>query len=109
MTKINYRNITMNMFEDLNVSLEIGTENRKIEIEGLFRSDMQMIGGDTRQRTFNTFDEIERRGFDLNGEIEAGNTVSFTIRYNFTFNKRKESVLAQKYKWNPSRQEWEIL
>ena len=108
MTRIHYRNITNNRFTDLTIIVRVIGANRTFDLSDLFRKQMTMIGLDSRQRTFNTFSELNSRGLSLQEVASAGNEVKLTIDYDYTFNNKHDHVKAQMYRWDTIRQKWEI-
>ncbi|OEE73658.1 hypothetical protein A1QQ_16975 [Vibrio ordalii FF-167] len=105
---LQYRNVTQNRFNDLTIDIKVMAANRTYSLSELFRSNMAMIGYDQRQRTFDPIQELNNRGLNLQQVAGQGNEVSLEVSYSYTFNGVKDSVLAQMYRWNLARNEWEI-
>ena len=80
-------------------------------LSDLFRKDMYMTNHDSRQRTFITLDELQKRGFDLESAIEQDQKVVLTLGYKFTFNNKQEEIKVQQYFWdkNNTQNRWTIL
>ena len=108
LTRIHYRNITANKFFDLTIAVTVKAENRTIDLSDLFRANMTMIGLDTRKRTFNQNQMLKKQGMDIEKIAKEGNEVILNISYSYTFNKIKDIVDAQRYRWNAERRVWEI-
>lgn len=107
-SRLHYHNITNNRFTDLTLNLKVTACNREYSLSELFRKKMTMIGRDQRQRSFQPIKELKALGLDLQATAESGNEVTLEIEYEYTFNKVKDLVNAQMYRWNASRREWEI-
>jgi len=96
-TGINYKNNSANPFYDLSLSIKISTPNTTVDLSDLFTRNMYMTAGDSRERSFITVDELKKRGFDLNAAIEQNQIIILSLAYEFTFNKRLETVNVQEY------------
>lgn len=108
MTRIHYRNITNNRFLDLTIGVKVSAENREIDLSDLFRPNMTMIGLDSRQRTFAPISLLNERGLNIRAVARKGNEVKLNLTYTYTFNKKREIVEAQLYRWDAEREEWSI-
>ncbi|KJQ86340.1 MULTISPECIES: hypothetical protein [unclassified Vibrio] len=108
MSTLEYRNVTQNRFNDLTIDIKVLAANRTYSLSELFRANMTMIGYDQRQRTFDPIQELNNLGLNLLQVAGQGNEVSLEVSYSYTFNGCKEYVLAQVYRWNLARNEWEI-
>ncbi|CAH8189376.1 hypothetical protein C4G60_RS06455 [Vibrio parahaemolyticus] len=108
MSTLQYHNVTQNRFNDLTIDIKVMAANRTYSLSELFRSNMAMIGYDQRQRTFDPIQELNNLGLNLQQVAGQGNEVSLEVSYSYTFNGVKDSVLAQMYRWNLARNEWEI-
>ncbi|MBS9995441.1 hypothetical protein J4H55_23500 [Vibrio alginolyticus] len=109
MSTLEYRNVTQNRFNDLTIDIKVLAANRTYSLSELFRPNMTMIGYDQRQRTFDPIQELNNLGLNLLQVAGQGNEVSLEVSYSYTFNGCKEHVLAQMYRWNLARNEWEIV
>ena len=107
-SRVHYQNITNNRFTDLTLDIKVTAGNREYSLSELFRKKMTMIGRDQRQRSFHPLKELQALGLDLQSTAESGNEVTLDVSYEYTFNKKKDVVNAQMYRWNASRREWEI-
>lgn len=108
-TFINYQNTTGNSFYDLTLIVKVQAGNRITDISDLFKPNMYMAGHDSRNRWFDTIKLLKERGVDINSETAAGNSVTLSIGYSHTFNRKLETIAVQEYKWNPQIQHWEIV
>lgn len=107
-TRIHYRNITCNRFRDLTLIVTVTANNRKFVLNDLFRSEMTMIGLDSRQRNFYPVEELKTRGLELQQVAAHGSEVRLTISYTYTFNGKADHVDAQTYRWDARHEEWLI-
>jgi len=108
-TRLHYRNITTNRFKDLTLIVTVTASNRKFVLSDLFRSEMTMIGLDSRQRNFDPVAELRSRGLELQQIAAQGIEVRLDIGYTYTFNGKSDHVDAQTYRWDAGRDEWSIL
>lgn len=107
-SRINYKNITNNRFNDLTITISVDAENRTYDLSYLFRSKMTMIGQDQRQRSFNPIEELERQGLNLQQTAYSGKEVKLRVGYRYTFNDVEDVVNAQEYRWGAGDQQWHI-
>jgi hypothetical protein len=105
---IHYHNITNNRFDDLSISVVIFANNREYDLSNLFRNNMTMIGQDKRQRSFLTFDEVNKHGLDIQNTAKSGREVKLKVGYRYTFNGELDIVNAQEYLWNAVVEDWQI-
>ena len=108
-TFIYYQNTTGNSFYDLTLIVKVQAGNRITDISDLFKPNMYMAGHDSRNRWFDTIKLLKERRVDINSETAAGNSVTLSIGYSHTFNRKLETIAVQEYKWNPQIQHWEIV
>ena len=108
MTAIHYENMTLNPFLDLTIGVMIRNSKVAVDLGDLFKPRMFMSGRDQRQRTFQTKKELLNRGFELSSQSATQDPPLLCISYNFTFDKRAESIEIQKYSWDASRNQWTL-
>ena len=98
-TQIHYENKSNNPFYDLNISVEVSTQNTTVDLSDLFSPNMYMAVGDKRDWTFGTKKQLLQRGFDLDAAVKANKTIILLLEYSFSFNNKKEIIKVQEYIW----------
>lgn len=109
LTVVHYVNTTSNPFMDLSFDIKVTAGNRTVDLSDLFTKKMFMAAHDSRDRRFNTLEELGKRGLDINNEVRTGHQVVLKIIYSHTFNQKMEYIKIQEYFWNCNIQQWEIV
>lgn len=108
-TRIHYKNVTGNTFADLSFNIRVFTNDKSVDISDLFRPTMNMPAYDTRQRNFDTIDELQKKGINILEEARPDNKIKLEISYSYTYMGKKEKILAQIYEWDIAKRIWNIF
>ncbi len=99
-TRVHYENRSGNPFRDLTIKMSLKAGPVSIDLGDLFSSKMYMAPWDTRDRRFETRQELAKRGFDLDAAVAANTEIVLSLEYQYTFNGKVESIKTQDYVWD---------